>query len=80
MVKFDGLQVFSATMQPDRSQLGDRVTDWMAKNRDRLDVVDIEVFQSSDSAYHCLTIIVYFVHKVARMVGQSRAAAGGGRG
>lgn len=80
MVKFDGLQVFSATMHHDRAVLGEKVTEWIASNRDRVDIVDIEVFQSSDSQFHCVTIIVYYKRKVAVMVGQSAAAAGGKRG
>lgn len=66
MVKFDGLQVFSATMQHDRAVLGEKVTAWIADNKSRVDVVDIEVHQSSDSAYHCITIVLYFRRHVAR--------------
>lgn len=80
MVKFDGLQVFSATMHHERAVLGEKITDWLTANRPNVDIVDIEVFQSSDSSFHCVTIIVFYKRKVAVMVGQSRAAAGGKRG
>jgi len=80
MVKFDGLQVFSATMHQDRAVLGEKVTAWIADNSNRLDVTGIEVYQSSDSAFHCLTIIVFYKRKVAVTVDQARAAAGGKRG
>lgn len=80
MVKFDGLQVFSATMVKDRNELGEKITAWIAANKDRVDVVDYEVHQSSDEAFHCVTIIVYYKRKVAVMVGQTGAAAGGKRG
>jgi len=75
MVKFDGLQVFSATMVKDRNELGEKVTAWLTTNRPHVNIVDIEVHQSSDDAFHCITIIVYYLRKVAIMVGQ-RAAVG----
>lgn len=66
MVKFDGLQVFSATMVKDRNELGEKVTAWLTDNRPRVDIVDIEVHQSSDDAFHCVTIVLYFRRHVAR--------------
>lgn len=79
MVKFDGLQVFSATMHHDRAVLGEKVTAWIAAHKD-VDIVDIEVHQSSDDAFHCVTIIVYYRRKVAMLVGQTGAAGGKKRG
>lgn len=79
MSKFDGLQVFSATMHQDRAVLGEKVTAWIADNKDRIDIVDYEVHQSSDEAFHCVTIIVYFKRKVAIMVGQRQVAGGAKR-
>jgi len=75
MVKFDGLQIFSATLHQNRAALGEKVTAWLTTNRPHVDVIDIEVHQSSDNAFHCVTIIVYYQRKVAVAVGQ-RAAVG----
>ena len=59
MVPFDGLKVFSATKAREREELGETITRWMEKNSG-LKIVDREVRQSSDSEFHCLTIIMYF--------------------
>lgn len=56
---FDGVQVFVATMFKDRAQLGERVTSWLA-GRPHLKIVDMVVRQSSDDAYHCTSIILFF--------------------
>jgi hypothetical protein len=53
--RFDGATVFSATMFRDRDQLGERVTAWLGRHPDR-EIVDTVVTQSSDAAFHCLTI------------------------
>jgi hypothetical protein len=58
-VPLDGIRVFSATLAQDRQQLGDRVTDWIAHNRD-LAIRDVTIVQSSDEAFHCLTIVVFY--------------------
>lgn len=55
---FDGVKVFSATMHRDRDRLGEQITDWI-KNAN-VDVVDKVVTQSSDEAYHCLAITVFY--------------------
>ena len=34
-VKFNGVKVFSATMVADRDQLGEKVTAWIAGNKDK---------------------------------------------
>jgi hypothetical protein len=56
---FDGVQVFSATKAHDRVLLGERVTSWLDTHRD-LDIVNKTVVQSSDSAFHCLTIVLFW--------------------
>ena len=58
--RFDGVKVFSATMQQDRDQLGARITAWLSANP-RLRVVDTVVCQSSDSAFHCLSFVLFYV-------------------
>jgi hypothetical protein len=52
-----GVRVFSATMARDRERLGERVTAWLAANPD-LKIARYEVLQSSDRAFHCLTIVL----------------------
>ncbi len=58
-VKFNGVKVFSATMVADRDQLGEKVTDWMGKNTGKK-VTDIVITQSSDEAFHCIAITVFY--------------------
>lgn len=59
---FSGVKVFSATLAEDRDKLGEKVTAWLSANRDKLLVVDQVVLQSSDAAFHCLTIILFYQH------------------
>jgi hypothetical protein len=58
-VKFNGVKVFSATMVADREQLGEKVTAWMQNNPAKK-VTDVVVTQSSDEAFHCIAITVFF--------------------
>lgn len=51
------VKVFSATMQRDRDALGEKVTAWLRDQR-ALQVDEIRTLQSSDSQFHCITIIV----------------------
>jgi len=56
---FNGVKVFSATMVADRERLGEKITDWL-KSHPQCDVRDMVVTQSSDEAFHCLAITVFF--------------------
>jgi len=58
-VKFNGVKVFSATMVADRDQLGEKVTAWIAGNKEKK-VTDIVITQSSDEAFHCIAITVFY--------------------
>lgn len=58
-VKFNGVKVFSATMVADRDQLGEKITAWLA-NHPSCQVTDMVVTQSSDEAFHCLAITVFY--------------------
>jgi hypothetical protein len=58
-LKFNGVKVFSATMVADREQLGEKVTQWM-RSHPQVKVIDIVVTQSSDEAFHCIAITVFF--------------------
>lgn len=64
-VRFNGVKVFSATMVADRDQLGEKVSDWMARNS-HLKVTDIVVTQSSDEAFHCIAITVFYWEDISR--------------
>lgn len=57
--KFNGVKVFSATMAQERDQLGEKVSAWLAGNPS-CKVVDTIVTQSSDEAFHCLAITVFY--------------------
>jgi len=54
-----GLKIFSATKARDRESLGETITDWIRKHPD-YEIFDKIVTQSSDSAYHCLAITVFY--------------------
>ena len=57
--EFNGVKVFSATMVHDRERLGETVTSWLHTNPD-CEVRDIVVTQSSDEAFHCVAITVFY--------------------
>ena len=59
-LKFNGVKVFSATMAQERDHLGEKVTAWLRENP-RAQVVDTIVTQSSDQAFHCLAITIFFL-------------------
>jgi hypothetical protein len=56
---FNGVKVFSATMAQDRDQLGEKVTQWL-RAHPASKVVDTVVSQSSDEAFHCISITVFY--------------------
>lgn len=58
--QFDGVKVFSATMQQDRDRLGETITAWL-QARPRLRVVDKVILQSSDDSFHCLSVVLFYV-------------------
>lgn len=64
-VPFNGVKVFSATMVADRDQLGEKVTAWIASNPDKK-VTNVVVTQSSDEAFHCIAITVFYFEDVAQ--------------
>jgi hypothetical protein len=59
MVKFNAVKVFSATKSKERDQLGETVTRWIAANPG-VEIVDYRTLQSSDSEYHCVTIMLFY--------------------
>lgn len=56
-MRIDRVKVFSATKARDRSELGDKVTDFL-RSYDG-EVVDRVVTQSSDQEFHCLSITLF---------------------
>ena len=58
-IAFNGVKVFSATMFQQRDQLGEAVTAWIADNPSKR-VTEFIVTQSSDEAFHCIAITVFF--------------------
>jgi hypothetical protein len=60
MVQFTGVKVFSSTMHGQRAEMGANITAWLAAHPG-LRVVDKVVSQSSDSEFHCLSIVLFYV-------------------
>ena len=56
---FNGVKVFSATMAQERESLGDKVTEWI-RNHPETEIVNTVVTQSSDEAFHCIAITVFY--------------------
>ena len=56
---FDGMKVFCATTSQRRNSLGETVTDWLNDNPD-VTPVEATMVQSSDEAYHCVTMVLCF--------------------
>jgi len=54
-----GIKVFAATKAKEREFLGETITDWI-RTHPEYEVFDKIVTQSSDDAYHCLTIVLIF--------------------
>jgi hypothetical protein len=58
-LQFSGVKVFSATMAQERDQLGEKITQWLAAHPG-VQIVDKIVTQSSDEAFHCLAITLFY--------------------
>ena len=57
--QFSGAKVFFATKARDRDALGERITDWIRSNP-AIRIVSKTVTQSSDSAFHCITVTLFY--------------------
>jgi len=51
-------KVFSVTKSSDRQMLGETVTNWIKDTGPKID--ERIVLQSSDSEYHCLSIVIFY--------------------
>lgn len=60
------VKVFSATRAKERSELGERVTAWIASTQG-LEISSAVVKLSSDSRFHCLTIVIFAYESVAAL-------------
>lgn len=60
-VQFDGCKVFSATKAKEREGLGELITEWL-EDHPEFEVVDKVITQSSDQAFHCLSITLFYSH------------------
>ena len=58
---WNAVKVFSATKWKEREDLGEKVTYWIGWSRP--EIVDKLVLQSSDSEFHCLTIVIFYKEK-----------------
>jgi len=58
-VEWDSVKVFSATKHNDREVLGETITRWMRDNPG-IEIIDKVVSQSSDEAFHCLVITLFY--------------------
>lgn len=68
---YSGAKVFTATKAYDRDKLGDALTTWLTANPD-VEVIDTVIRQSSDSQFHCLSMIVFFNRRES--TGEAKAA------
>lgn len=61
-VLFNGVKVFSATKHQERDLLGEKITEWIKANPKKK-IVDKVITQSSDSAFHCLAMTIFYLEK-----------------
>jgi hypothetical protein len=64
-VKFNGIKIFSATMVADREQLGEKITSWMSSHP-HCQPCEFVVTQSSDEAFHCIAITLFYYEDSSR--------------
>ncbi|MBK8479705.1 MAG: hypothetical protein IPL40_00790 [Proteobacteria bacterium] len=57
--RFNGVKIFSATMAQERDRLGERITEWI-RQHPSFEIVDTIVTQSSDEAFHCLAVTLFY--------------------
>ena len=58
-LRFNAVKVFSATMAQERDNLGEKITAWL-RDHPGAKVVDKIVTQSSDEAFHCVAITLFY--------------------
>ena len=68
MSAFNGVKVFCATMFHQRQDLGEVVSSWIddaRRTRLGFELVDIKIAQSSDEAFHCISICLFYKEDTA---------------
>jgi len=60
--EMDGVMVFTATKAREREGLGNKVTEWLRAAPEK-EIKDVQVTQSSDEEFHCLTITFLYTKK-----------------
>ena len=58
------IKVFSTTKARDRNELGERVTAWLRANPS-VEIADTTVSLTSDTEFHCLSIVLIGYEKPA---------------
>lgn len=61
---YTAAKVFSATISKERETLGDKLSAWLQAHPG-VEVVDTAPLQSSDNAFHCITIVVFYRESAA---------------
>lgn len=57
---YNAVRLFSATKARERDRLGEQIRQWMSAHQFSSSDVHLEVRQSSDAEFHCLTIAVFY--------------------
>jgi len=60
MDRYNAIKVFSATKAKERADLGEEITAWIEANP-TVKIIDTQIKQSSDSEFHCLTIVIFYL-------------------
>ena len=58
-IQYNGMKVFSVSKAEERDRLGERVTAWLTDHPE-VEVRKIKTLQSSDKAFHCISIVLLF--------------------
>lgn len=53
------VKIFSKTKHSDRNELGEQITKWLNQAPSKI-IDDVKILQSSDSEWHCLTIVYFY--------------------
>ena len=59
MIAFTGMKIFSTTLARDREAMSENINQWLRENP-QVEVVDKTVTQSSDQAFHCLSVTLFY--------------------
>lgn len=58
-MSFNSVKIFSTTVMRDRQVMGESITRWLEANQ-HIEIADTVVTQSSDDAFHCLTVAIFY--------------------